>query len=174
LKACSILQEKGYTFRCNYIGKWSDISEEQFAEKIIEYGLAHHIYAYGAKYGDEKKYFLETTNAFVFPTYYHAECFPLVLLEAMEFSLPCISTNIGGIPNIIDNGKSGFIIDAKNAKALADKMSYMIKHPQKSIEMGNFGRRLFLEYFTLNTFEHNFINIINKTIHSEKFINTWK
>lgn len=48
----------------------------------------------------------------MFPTYYHNECFPLVLLEAMQHGLPCISTNEGAISDIVDDGVTGYIVEA--------------------------------------------------------------
>mgnify|MGYP000662395086 CR=1 FL=1 len=54
---------------------------------------------------------------------------PLVLLEAMEQSLPCISTNEGGIPGIIEEGKTGFIVEKHSPQQLAEKIEYLIDHP---------------------------------------------
>ena len=58
-------------------------------------------------YSDVMKY-VKREDVFVFPTFYHNECFPLVLLEAMQHHLPCISTTEGGIPGIIDDKETGY------------------------------------------------------------------
>jgi glycosyltransferase involved in cell wall biosynthesis len=165
LEACSILKEKGYDFQCDYIGRWSDISEDEFTEKVTEYRLMNHVKAHGAKYESDKHEFLYKADAFVFPTFYHGEAFPLVLLEAMEYALPCISTYEGSISEIIENKRSGFLVKQKDVESLANKMIYMIEHPNESIEMGNYGRVLFLKKYAFDIFEQKFINIINQIIH---------
>lgn len=158
LESCSIIKKRGYTFTCNFVGQWSDISASEFAEKVIKYGLTNEIQAHGAKYNDEKNIFFQSADTFVFPSF--DEAFSLVLLEAMEFSLSCISTYVGGIPSIIKDGQSGFIVPSKNAEKMAEKMIYLIENPQKSIEMGKTGRMLFEKQYTLRTFEQNFVDIL--------------
>jgi glycosyltransferase involved in cell wall biosynthesis len=54
--------------------------------------------------------FFEKSHIFVFPTFYYYECFPLVLLEAMQHALPVISTDEGGIPDIAETGITGYIV----------------------------------------------------------------
>jgi glycosyltransferase involved in cell wall biosynthesis len=86
------------------VGKWADITERDFCAAIEKKNLSNCVFAHGAKYGNEKTYFFEQADIFVFPS--HDECFPLVLLEAMQSGLPIISTNEGGIPDIVDNEKT--------------------------------------------------------------------
>ena len=62
----------------------------------------------------------------LFSTFYHNECFPLVLLEAMEHGLPCISTTEGGIPGIVDDGKTGFLVPKHDVAVLADKILLLL------------------------------------------------
>ena len=106
VESCRILKINGRSVKCHFVGKWSDITKEKFAAEINKRGLKEYVSAYGAKYNDEKDTFLQKADVFVFPTYYNNECFPLVLLEAMEQGIPCISTNEGGIPAIIEDGKT--------------------------------------------------------------------
>jgi len=104
---------------------------------------------------------------FVFPTFYHNECFPLVLLEAMQHHLPCISTTEGGIPGIIDDKETGFLIEKHDFHTLADKLEYFIEHPQESERMGENGYRKFQDKFTLRKFEESMVDILNDCLHSE-------
>ena len=73
----------------------------------------------------------------------HNECFPLVNLEAMEYKLPVISTNEGGIPSIIEEGKTGYIIEKKNVSALADKIELLLNNPSLCQKMGENGQKNF-------------------------------
>lgn len=158
LEACSILKKKGFSFSCHFIGKWSDITEEKFNYDIANWGLSDYVSAHGAKYGEEKKEYFQQAAIFVFPTY--NETFGLVLLEAMEFSIPCIGTNEGGIPDIIDDGITGYIVEKKNPSALAEKIEILIKNPELCKSMGEAGRKKFLEKFTLEKFENRLKDIL--------------
>jgi glycosyltransferase involved in cell wall biosynthesis len=58
----------------------------------------------------------------VFTLTSHYDNFPNVLIEAMSFGVPCIGTNVGGIPDIIEDGMSGYIVDSDNESMLVDKL----------------------------------------------------
>lgn len=164
MEALNIIRNKGYSFHCDYIGKWSDITENEFKQKIKEKRIEAYIQAHGAKYGEEKNTFLNSADAFILPT--HDECFPLTLLEAMEQSLPCISTNEGGIPNIIEVGKTGFIVEKQNPQQLAEKIEYLIDHPDTCRKMGIAGKKKFQEEFTLEKFENRMKDILKECINT--------
>ena len=108
---------------------------------------------WGRRYGSEKDVFWRDADIFVFPTYYHNECFPLVILEAMEQGLPVISTNEGGIPDIIDHGNSGYTVEKNNPIDLASAIERLLKEPELRNSMGKAGRKLFEEKFTEEVFE---------------------
>lgn len=93
------------------------------------------------------------TDIFAFPTYYHNETFGLVNLEAMQYSIPVVSTFEGGIPDVIDDGNTGFLVPQKNALALAGKLEILINNPTLRLKMGEAGRRKYEKEFTLNHFE---------------------
>lgn len=166
LEACSVIKGKGFNFTCDFIGKWSDITEEAFNYKVNELNLNDSVTAYGAKYGDAKKHFFENADALVFPTYYHGETFGLVLLEAMEYALPCISTKEGGIPSVLKNRETGWIIPPQNISELVDRMIRFIQNPNEGLRMGEKGNREFLKEYTITSFEKKMHNILKQSIHS--------
>lgn len=166
IRACKLLKEKGKEFKCFFVGKWSDISEEHFITEIYKLGLENIVHAYGAKYGKEKTEFLEKTDVFVFPTL--NEAFGLVLLEAMEYEIPCIATNEGGIPSIVNNNETGFIINKNNPTELADKIEYMIEHPDIRHKMGSAGKLKFINKFTIKKFENRIKDIFNDILITKK------
>lgn len=162
IEACYLLKKSGLKFKCHFVGKWNEITEHDFNIKIHEKELNGYVIAHGPQYGKEKIKTFQEADIFVFPTYYPNECFPIVLLEAMQYALPCISTNEGGISDIIDQEKTGFIIEKKNVLQLADRISYLIKHPQKRKQMGENGYHKFLKEFTITSFEKNLKEILIK------------
>ena len=161
LQACALLKRKGCIFECNFIGQWSDITECRFKALCEEYDIADIIHAYGGVYGRDKEKYFADADAFVHPT--KDDCFPLVLLEAMQYSLPIISTPEGGIPDVIDD-KVGFLVEQRNSHALADKMQYLIEHPGVGCEMGKKGRLKYEREFTLSVFERRFVDILIEVI----------
>ena len=165
--ACKILKDKGLNFHCHFVGKWSDISEETFNDRINALGLQKYVNAYGAKYGEDKNEFFQIADAFAFPTFYNNECFPLVLLEAMEQGIPCItciSCNEGGISGIIDDGQTGFVVPKNQPEVLAEKLELLINNHNLCNEMGNAGRKKFEQEFTLNQFERRITEILNDAL----------
>lgn len=162
VEACRILKEKGKKFHCHFVGKWSDISEDEFQQKIRLLNLENCISAYGARYGSDKEEFFNEADIFVFPTYYNNECFPLVLLEAMEHGLPCISTLEGGIAAIIDNGKTGYVVERKNPQALAEKIERLMEQPALCKAMGIAGKEKLNREFTLKKFECKLRDILQE------------
>lgn len=115
--------------------------------------------------GKDKEAFLNAADIFVFPTFYHNECFPLVLLEAMEHGVACISTTEGGIPDIIDNGKTGFLVPKHDVAALADKILLLLSNPDLRCNMGKAGRVKFEKEFTLNVFENRMTWILEHIVY---------
>lgn len=156
--ACRLLKEQGKVFTCHFVGKWSDIRKEVFNEEVHRNGLEVYIKSHGGKYGNEKRLFFQKTDLFIFPTHY--ETFGLVLLEAMEYGIPCIATNEGGIPSIVENNKTGYIVGRQNPQALAEKITFLLDHPEICKEMGKAGKEKFLKEFTLEIFENRIKEIL--------------
>ena len=165
LEACALLKKRGCDFICNFLGQWSDITEQRFISLTEEQGLSERVHAYGGVYGQEKAKYFSQADAFVFPTYYTGETFGLVLLEAMQYSLPIISTPEGGIPDVIDD-KVGFLVEQRNSTALADKMQYLIEHPDIGREMGKRGRLKYEREYTLPVFERRITDILTNVINT--------
>lgn len=116
-------------------------------------------YFHGKKYNEEKEVFFENADIFIFPTL--NEAFGLVLLEAMKHALPCIATDEGGISDIVDDGKTGFIVSKRNANILADKIEYLLIHPEERMRMGKLGYKKFNDKFTVRKFEELMADILN-------------
>jgi colanic acid/amylovoran biosynthesis glycosyltransferase len=73
------------------------------------------------------------------------EGIPVVIMEAMERGLPVLSTHHAGIPELVKDGISGFLVPERDPDALADKMEYLIEHQSLRARMGRAGR-VFIEH----------------------------
>jgi glycosyltransferase involved in cell wall biosynthesis len=161
LEACRELRTRGHTFQCRFVGAPGDVTRDEFLRHIDALGLAAHVSYEGAKYGRDKHRALARADVFAFPTYYHYECFPLVLLEAMQFALPVVSTSEGGIPDIVEDGRTGYLCPPQDARALADSLEPLLRDKSLRRRMGAAGQQKYEKEFTLKTFEKRFVDIVS-------------
>ncbi|QGY43918.1 glycosyltransferase [Maribellus comscasis] len=164
LEACSLLKEKKIPFQCDFVGGEGDITASQFYERAQKLGLNNSVNYLGKKFGTEKEEIFSKANVFAFPTFYPNECLPLVLLEAMQNKLPVISTFEGGIPDVVDDTETGFLVPQKDPRLMAEKLEILISDSNLCKKMGEAGRKKFEEEFTLIQFENRMSNILGKII----------
>ncbi|MFS4416961.1 glycosyltransferase family 4 protein [Maribacter sp. 2307ULW6-5] len=164
LKACRILKLRNFSFECHFIGAWSDISKDFFEQTVSGLGLGKQVFAHGRKYHQEKFKFFAQADVFVFPTYYHNECFPLVLLEAMQYGLPIITTPEGAISDMVLQGKTGILTPQKDTAALANAMEKLLRNPLQGQKMGEAGKNRYHQRYTLSNFEKRMQGILQTVI----------
>lgn len=78
------------------------------------------------------------------------ECFPLALLEAMACARPAVCTNVGGVGEMIDHGKTGYLVPPRDPRKLAARLIELLSHPQVARGMGNAGRNRVETHFSLS------------------------
>ncbi len=81
----------------------------------------------------------QAADVFAFSTFY--EHHPFAVLEALATGLPVVTTKVGGIPETIDNGKNGFLVDTFNPNQFSDRILYLLEHPVAAEEMGTKARK---------------------------------
>ncbi len=77
------------------------------------------------------------------------ECIPHTIKEAMATGLPVVSTFHAGIPELVINGETGFLVPEKNVDAITEKLNWLIKNTELREKMGKLGRKIIEEKFTL-------------------------
>ena len=114
----------------------SVISQTQLGE-IVEY--------VGWVTGENKNRLLKDCDIVMLPSY--IEGLPITLLEAMAYAKPSITTNVGGIPEIIESGKNGAIITPGDKKALYEAIRLFMDNPQLIAEYGDEGLKRVNDFY---------------------------
>jgi glycosyltransferase involved in cell wall biosynthesis len=90
---------------------------------------------------------LPSLNILAIPSLY--EGMPNVALEAMAAGLPVVATAVGGIPEVVLEGKTGFLVPPRDPEALARAIERIMQNPAQGIRMGQAGRQRVKEQFTI-------------------------
>ena len=80
---------------------------------------------------------------------YTVESFPIALLEAMASGVPTVGTAVGGVPEMIEDGHTGYVVPPRDERALADALIKMLQDPQRTEAMGRAARAWVESRFTL-------------------------
>lgn len=86
------------------------------------------------------------SDLFVLPS--RRESFGLVLAEVMAVGLPVVSTKVGAIPEVVEDGRTGILVPPNDPRSLAEAVNYLLDHPAKRKSMGVKGRKLVKKEFT--------------------------
>ncbi len=146
LKAFSLVK-KGISnakVKLVFVGR-GDMQEElkDLAKKL---DLEEHVKFVGYIEEDLKPLYFKAADIFCLPSVTLAEAFGIVNLEAMACGIPVISTKLGGIPDIVNHGKNGLIIEPGNIKALADALTYLLENEDVRKKMGECGKKMVVNY----------------------------
>lgn len=126
------------------------MSYEQSLRELWGPELSRRVRFLGRVRDDEKDSLLTHCDAFVAPSLY--ESFGIVFLEAMRRGKPTIGTRVGGIPEIVLDGRTGLLVEPGNASDLARAMIAMATDVSAGTRMGEAGRERFLAEFSIEEF----------------------
>jgi glycosyltransferase involved in cell wall biosynthesis len=109
-------------------------------------GIRDRIHLLG--YRDDVKEWLSAMDVFAMPSL--SEGLPLSLLEAMAAGVPPVVTQVGGMPEVIHDGETGFIVSPGDGAALADRISFLLANPSLATKIGTAAHDCILERFTVD------------------------
>ncbi len=162
IEACSILKERNVNFHCTIAGGEAELNVPELEKIITKKDLNSFVSLTGAVNDDEKIKLMSSADIFVHPSF--NDCLPLVLLEAMQYSLPIVSTFEGAIPDVVEDCVTGFLVPQKDAVTLADKLEVLVKDPELRLKMGQAGRLKYEREFTLEKFERRMVEILEEVL----------
>lgn len=138
------------------------IYDQEYYKALRELAVGKRVSFFHNLTDEEIAYKFATASVFVSPVVYKNELFSLVFLEAMASGCACIGTNVGGIPEIIIDGKTGFLLPLGDSSALRKKIEYLIGNPDIAIQMGEAGRRRVEEMFTWDSVAKRCIEVYTR------------
>jgi colanic acid/amylovoran biosynthesis glycosyltransferase len=94
------------------------------------------------------------------------EGIPGVIMEAFATGLPVVSTVHAGIPELVQDGVSGFLVAEKNVDALVEKLEILVRQPQLRYTMGRIGRKFVEEYYNIETLNNRLVEIYKQLLRS--------
>ena len=106
---------------------------------IAENDLKEFVLIPGTIPEDVKNNLVRSSDIFTLPSY--AEGQPIAILEAMSASLPIISSRVGSIPEVVEDGKSGFLITPGDLVGLKKHILTLAGNPEMRVSMGKAGRK---------------------------------
>ncbi len=163
IETANKLKDINISFEWVIIGRFASESlEKQCKNRIASLNLSNELNFVGEKYNEEKWYFYNNADIFVFLSF-QTEAQPLVLLEAMMFGLPLVATDWRGIPEIVDDGVNGFLVPVNNPEASAEKIKVLAGDYELRNRLGNEGRKKFLENYTVDKHLTAMENAIKQT-----------
>jgi glycosyltransferase involved in cell wall biosynthesis len=154
IRACAILHSQGTVFQCRIVGEGPLL--HQLETQIAEAGLTDHVFLEGPRSMDEIVVLLGQASVFALPCVTESDggrdVLPTVLMEAMAAGLPCVSTRLAGVPEMVIHNETGLLTDERDPAATAAALEMLLTNPEKARQFGQAGlalaRNLFAKEIT--------------------------
>jgi colanic acid/amylovoran biosynthesis glycosyltransferase len=141
IRACASLKQKGIAFRAQIVGDGPLKAELEALIKEVNTG--ERIELVGAKSQDEIIALLGEASLFALPCVTEKDGgmdnLPTVIMEAMAAGLPCVSTRLAGVPEMVIPGKTGSLVSERKPDQLAEAIAEILANPSEAKEMGQRG-----------------------------------
>lgn len=152
VEACKILAERGVPFRCVIVG---DGPQKALVEQLVErYVLQNTVELVGTVFQEELRAYFNQADIFTLPCLTTSngdiDGIPVSLMEAMAMEIANVSTLVSGIPELIEDQKSGLLVKEKDAVALADALQRLLEDEALRRRLGKNGRQKVLDEFDID------------------------
>lgn len=144
LVACAKLKERGVPFELAIVGTgpWSEL----LLARRAELGLENEVDFLGNQTQEQVKARLADSHVFVLPCIVDSkgasDILPTVIMEAMAAALPVVSTHLVGVPEMVEDGKTGLLVQPGDEGPLADALENLANDPELRAKLGAAGRSL--------------------------------
>jgi glycosyltransferase involved in cell wall biosynthesis len=153
IQACALLRDRGIQFRCRIVGGGNSYPE--LSNLINKNDLFGTVKLLGPKKEDDIANMLSEADCYVQPSVVTSsgkmEGIPVALMEAMVSGLPVVASSLSGIPELVKDGETGWLVPPRNAQMLAEAILQVYDNPTECLRRSQAARRLVLEEFELHT-----------------------
>ena len=111
----------------------------RFERRLSKYGLERKVRLVGDRHPDDVPAWLSAADVFVLPS--HGEGLPNSVMEAMCCERPVVATRVGGIPEAVDHGETGLLVDPGDVHGLSRSIGTLLSDANRRLKMGVQGRR---------------------------------
>lgn len=165
VEACHLLANRGVDFSCAMVGRPDSQEYEKKLRDHIAHGSASSkITLTGVLTGRAKFDAYQDADVFCFPTHFPSETLPLVIIEAMQFSLPVVTTDWKAIPDLVVDGGNGFLVPVHSPALVAEKLYLLANDKVMRSQMGRSGRARFLRDFQIAVFQNRMERALTEII----------
>jgi glycosyltransferase involved in cell wall biosynthesis len=165
INAVSLIKDKVAGYRIDVIGEWRNEKDRIRINDLVKRDNIP-VNFHSTQIGEAKFSILSQADIFLFPPR-EPEGHPWVIVEAMAAGLPIIATDQGAITESVKDGVNGFIVEKENPAQIAEKIIYLIEHPDVREQMGKASRRLYLENFTEEKMVARMVHAFNTVLGSQ-------
>jgi len=120
---------------------------DEFEGLSLSLGIAQAVRFLG--YRQDIATLMSTSDVITMPSL--REGLPYVLLEALALARPVVGTRVGGIPEVVKHGETGFLVPPKDSESLAEAIIQLLRNPEEAARLGERGRELVLREFNVET-----------------------
>lgn len=151
LRACAELKKRHMDFLCRIIGEGE--LRESLQKLAADLGVEDCVCFEGAQNQSEMAAYYSSADVFCLPCIVGSDGgrdgLPIVLMEAMVWQLPVVSSQLVGIPELVENFQHGILVSPKDVIGLADAIFYVYENPAEVEEWGQAGRERIAESFNV-------------------------
>jgi glycosyltransferase involved in cell wall biosynthesis len=139
------LVQKGHKVRLRIVGDGLD--RASLERQVQQLAIVDQVVFEGAVNQDRIRALYELADIFSIPSF--AEGIPIVLMEAMAMEIPCVTTRITGIPELIRDGEDGLLVAPSDTQALAEAIERLMNDAPLREKLGKNGRKQVMENYDL-------------------------
>ncbi len=141
LEATRLAHARGALFHLRVVGRFADPGTEARCLAFTrEHGFEEKVTFDGVCTGRKKWERFAAASIFCLPSHFGAENQSLVIIEAMQASLPVIATRWRAIPSLVEQGQTGYLVEVGDTAALADNIMLLLEQPSTAQLLGKAGR----------------------------------
>jgi glycosyltransferase involved in cell wall biosynthesis len=161
IEAVRLLKARGFPVRVRVFGSGDTDYVRRLKQKIAAAGLGDQFEWMG--YERDKVKIFGSVDVCVVPSCF-GDPFPTVAMEAAAYRRPVVATRDGGLPEIVEDGVTGWLVEVHAPGALADKIEWLVRNPERARAMGVAGRERVFRLFTVEKMTAQFEALFQRLV----------